>query len=163
MNLIILTLVLALIWASVTGIFTLVNLLFGAAIGVVALVLLRDQMVRPRALVQFRRGFVLFVVFLRELVLSAVRVAATVLDPAMHSRLRPAFVAVPIDLETDGEITLLANLITLTPGTLTIDVSEDRKTLYVHVLTLSDRDALVAEIKSGFEQHVREVFEIERR
>lgn len=162
MNLLLVTVILALIWAAITGTFTLVNLLFGAAIGIAALILLRDAVSRSRGLRQMRRALVLFVVFVGELVLSAVRVAAVVLDPGMRRRLKPAFVAVPLDLGSDEEITLLANLITLTPGTLSIDVSEDRKTLVVHVLTLDDSEALISDIKSGFERHVREVFERER-
>jgi len=53
---------------------------------------------------------------------------------------------------------LLANLITLTPGTLSVDVSQDRSLLYVHTLTLSTREALIADIAGGFEAKVREVF-----
>jgi multicomponent Na+:H+ antiporter subunit E len=159
MNLMVLAGVLALMWAAITGQFTLENLLLGLAIGILALVLLRGQVARPRALRQLRRGFMLFAVFLREMVLSAVRVALVVIDPKMKEKLRPAFVAVPLDLETDGQITLLANMVTLTPGTLSVDVSEDRSVLIVHVLTLKDRETLIAGIKTGFEARIKEVFD----
>ena len=59
-----------------------------------------------------------------------------VLTPDLRGSLRPAIVAFPLTVKSDAEITLLANLITLTPGTLSVDVSEDRAVLYVHVLTL---------------------------
>jgi multicomponent Na+:H+ antiporter subunit E len=66
-------------------------------------------------------------------------------------------VAIPLDVETDVEITLLANLITLTPGTLSMDISDDRKVLYVHAMYVDDPEALRAEIKNGFERRVLEM------
>ena len=90
---------------------------------------------------------------------SAVRVAFVVLHPNLKSVLKPAIVAVPLTVKSDAEITLLANLITLTPGTLSIDVSEDRRLLYVHVLHLADRQALIADIAGGFERKIAEVFQ----
>jgi multicomponent Na+:H+ antiporter subunit E len=50
-------------------------------------------------------------------------------------------------------------LITLTPGTLSVDVSDDRKTLYIHVLEMNDREDVIASIKNGFEARIIEVFE----
>jgi multicomponent Na+:H+ antiporter subunit E len=59
--------------------------------------------------------------------------------------------------ETNLEITLLANLITLTPGTLSLDVSDDRKVLYVHAMYLSDKQAFIDDIKNGFEKRLLEI------
>jgi multicomponent Na+:H+ antiporter subunit E len=105
-----------------------------------------------------RRIISLAVLFLYELMVSAIRVAIVVVTPDLKSALRPAIVAVPLTVKSDAEITLLANLITLTPGTLSVDVSDDRSLLYVHVLTLSTREALIADIAAGFETKVKEVF-----
>jgi len=71
----------------------------------------------------------------------------------------PAVVAVPLDAETDFEITLLANFITLTPGTLSIDVSKDRKTLYVHEVYVEggDTDKVRNQIKNGFEKKILKI------
>ena len=77
---------------------------------------------------------------------------------AIAGRLAPGIVAFPLTAESDIEITLLANLITLTPGTLAIDVSSDRKKLYIHVLALNDRERLIVAIASGLERRVIEVF-----
>jgi multicomponent Na+:H+ antiporter subunit E len=71
----------------------------------------------------------------------------------------PAIVAIPLDIDSDGEITLLANMITLTPGTLSLDVSDDRRFLYVHGMHIKDIEAFKQEIKGGFEVIVREVLE----
>ncbi len=64
--------------------------------------------------------------------------------------------AVPLDARTDGQIAVLSNLISLTPGTLSLDVSPDRRTLYVHAMSVSSPDVLRREIKEGFERRVLE-------
>ena len=64
-----------------------------------------------------------------------------------------------LKVDRNFEITLLANLITLTPGTLSVDVSEDRRTLYVHALDCSDPDRLRRSIADGFERKIREAFQ----
>jgi multicomponent Na+:H+ antiporter subunit E len=150
---------LALIWAAVTGNFSALNLALGAAIGILITILLRSGFTRPPSSARLRRVVALGVLFLWELLVSALRVALIVLRPNLRTSLRPAIVAFPLSVRSDAEITLLANLITLTPGTLSVDVADDRSTLYVHVLHLADRDRLVADLAAGFEQRVREVFE----
>ena len=91
----------------------------------------------------------LFFVFLREVVSSALSVAWAVVNPKL--RLRPAIVAVPLDLKTDWRISVLANIVTLTPGTTSLHVSEDLSTLYVHVMDCEDREAVARDIKHTFE------------
>jgi multicomponent Na+:H+ antiporter subunit E len=90
--------------------------------------------------------------FLRELVLSALRVAWLVVQP--RPRLHPGIVAYPLTVTTDAQITLLANMITLTPGTLSLDVSDDRRTLYVHAIDVTDREVLIGDIAAGFETKI---------
>jgi multicomponent Na+:H+ antiporter subunit E len=92
-------------------------------------------------------------IFLRELALSVKDVVITVLNP--RRPIRSAIVAVPLDVESRAGITLLANMITLTPGTTSLHVSKDRSTLYVHVMNASDYS--VAQIKGGFERRVKGV------
>jgi multisubunit Na+/H+ antiporter MnhE subunit len=92
-----------------------------------------------------------------EISRANLRLAALVLDPRRTNR--PRFIRVPIRLRTDPGITALANLITLTPGTLTVDVAPDRKSLLVHVFDLEEEEAAVAEIQDRLERVVAEVFE----
>lgn len=156
MNLALVNLVLAFVWAAVSGSFSLLNIVFGFALGGVALWLIREQVGPPT---YFRRGImiaVLVVIFLRELVKSSIRVAAIVLGPRRD--LEPAIIAYPLTCQRDFEITVLANLITLTPGTLSLDVSDDRRTLYIHSLDVPDPDELIREIKSTFERRIMETF-----
>jgi multicomponent Na+:H+ antiporter subunit E len=67
---------------------------------------------------------------------------------------RPGIVAVPLDAKTDAEITVLALFISLTPGTLAIDVSDDRKVLYVHEMFITDPEEVRRQLKAGFERYV---------
>jgi len=142
-------LALGVLWMALTGTVTTWNLLLG--LGLAYLVLRATQGTRKRS-VYFRKvpetlrflGF-----FLRELVVSSLRVAYDVVTPRLH--MRPAIIAVPLDAKTDVEITLLACLLTLTPGTLTLDVSRDRKTLFVHAMFVGDYEPARAAIKKGLE------------
>lgn len=149
---------LALTWAAMTGTFSGFNLLLGGAIGVLAILLLRRHLGPPRRFRQLRNGISLAALFLYELGVSAVRVAIVVLTPNLDKALHPAIIAFPLTVKSDAEITLLANLITLTPGTLSLDVSADRRFLYVHALAYGSRESLIADIAGGFEAKVREVF-----
>jgi multicomponent Na+:H+ antiporter subunit E len=72
--------------------------------------------------------------------------------------LRPGIFAYPLKVDRNFEITLLANLITLTPGTLSVDVSSDRKTLFVHAIDCSDPDQTRRDIADGFERKILEAF-----
>lgn len=146
---------LALIWALASGHISLPSLAIGFVLGFVVLWFAQPMMGPSR---YFRRlpiairfaGF-----FLWQLVLSNLRVAYDVITPRLH--MQPGVVAVPLDAKTDQEITLLANLITLTPGTLSLDVSKDRRTLYVHAMFVDSPDSVRDSIKNGFERRLLEL------
>jgi multicomponent Na+:H+ antiporter subunit E len=97
-------------------------------------------------------GFLLF--FFKELFWATIKVAHDVITPTHY--MKPGVIAFPLDAKTDLEITLLANLISLTPGTLSIDVSDDKKTLFIHAVYIKDNDldALKNELKNGFEKRL---------
>lgn len=149
-----LTLLLAIGWAAATGDFTVANLLFGALIGGFCLFLIRGQIGGRRFWDRTMRVLSLAWLFLVELITSAVRVGLLVLRPQL--KLRPAFIAFPLTVTHDVEITLLANLVTLTPGTLSVDVSADRKFLLIHAIDVTDREELVRSIREGLEKKVME-------
>ena len=151
MNLFLLNLILALVWGAVTASFAPANLLFGFALGFVALWMVRDRFAindvkRPARIAQ------LAWLFIYELIKSSIKVARDTLSPRMD--FRPAIIAVPLDVKEDLGIMLLANLISLTPGTLSVDVSADRSTLYIHAMDVDDPDDLRREIKEGFERRI---------
>lgn len=95
--------------------------------------------------------------FVGELTFSSVQVAWDVVTPVHRSR--PAIVAIPLDITKPTQITVLANLISLTPGSLSLDVSADQRTLYVHGMFVDDPAEFRNKIKSGFERMVREAME----
>ena len=107
-----------------------------------------------KAFFKLLRIVVLILYYFKELIIASVKVAYDVLTPKDH--MRPAIVAVPLDAKTDLEITLLANFITLTPGTLAIDVSEDKKILYIHEVYVKsgDLEQVRKDIKDGFEKKI---------
>lgn len=76
-----------------------------------------------------------------------------------NRKLRPAFLVIPVDLESSHAITTFASIITLTPGTVSSELSEDRRTLYVHALDSADPQADIAGIKQRYEQPLKEIFE----
>ena len=94
---------------------------------------------------------------LGDIVKSNIVVARQVLGP--ESRIRPAFVWVPLDIRDPHGIVALAGIITLTPGTLSSELSDDRRHLLVHAFNVDDEQALIAEIKQRYEAPLREIFE----
>lgn len=149
-----LNILLALAWAALTANFSPMNLFFGFIIGYLILWLARRSSTYfarvPRVI-----GFVVF--FLKELVLANLRVTYDVLT--RNDYMRPGVISIPLSLKTDAQMTMLANLISLTPGTLSLDISDDRRTLYIHAMYVDDVEQLRQQIKSGLERRVREAFE----
>jgi len=151
-NLLLLNIGLAVAWAAVTADFSEINLLFGFALGFLTLYLPRQLWPGTRYFARIPLTAMLVWMFIRELVLSSVRVAKVVIKPGLD--MRPGIVALPLDLERDMEITLLANLVTLTPGTLSLDVSPDRRTLYIHAMDVGEAEAVKRDIKTSFEHAI---------
>lgn len=158
MNLFGINIILSVVWAALWADFTLLSLTLGFALGYSALWLAQPLYGNSLYFRRVWRVLKLTVFFLYELVVSSVRVAWDVLTPTHKSN--PAFIEMPLDVKSDIEILLVTNLISLTPGTLSLDVSPDRKTLLVHAMFADDPEAIVAELKDGMERKVREIFEI---
>ena len=91
-----------------------------------------------------------------DMLLSNIEVARRILGP--ERALTPGFIWVPLDLQNIHGITALASIITLTPGTLSAELTEDRRHLLVHAFKLKDADATVAEIKTRYEAPLKEIF-----
>lgn len=157
MNFFLLNTLLAIAWAALSGELTRESLFGGFILGYFMLWVSRralgcDTYVRKVSQVV---RFALY--FAWELLQANFRVAYEVLTPGQH--MRPAIVAIPLDVQKDVEIILLANVITLTPGTLSLDVSTDRRVLYVHSMYVADIEAFRRSIKQGFERRIEELFQ----
>lgn len=143
------------VWVALTGSIAFLNFLFGFVISFVILWVINADRgsakyfkILPKII-----GFLFF--FLYELIKANIQVAYDVITPKFY--MTPGIVRVPLDAETDIEITLLANLISLTPGTLSLDVSDDKKVLYVHSMYISDKEEFINGIKNGFERRLLEI------
>lgn len=145
---------LALSWAALSGDFAPRTFVTGFVIGYAVLWISRNGR-HQRYFTTSRRSvtFTLFVLW--ELVLSSLKVAHDVLSPKLRNK--PGIVAVPLDTRSDAEILVMANAITLTPGTMSVDVSEDRRTLYVHAMFVGDPAEFRKGIKSEFERRTMEL------
>lgn len=95
--------------------------------------------------------------FIKELLKINLKIAYEVITPYHH--MNPGLICYPLKAKTDIEIALLANLISLTPGTLSLDVSEDKKTLYFHAMYIPDNDPEIIkqEIRNGIEKKLLEI------
>ncbi|MEO0630635.1 MAG: Na+/H+ antiporter subunit E [Planctomycetota bacterium] len=149
-------LLLALMWASIVGPFSPANLAVGFVLGYVVLRIAAGARGRPRYVRQVIATIGLTGFTTVEIVLANVRVAYYTMSSLR--RLQPAVLTVPLEPDaTDTEVTLLAILVTLTPGTLTLDVIGDNEAMLVHFMHVDDRAAAIREIKQGFERRILEV------
>lgn len=152
------SILLALAWAALQGKISLLNLVVGYVVGYLILSFLARGGVMPSTLASKTvRAVGLAVFFGRQLVAANFKVALDVLSPGYH--IEPAVIAIPLDVTSDGEILLLSMLINITPGSVTIDLSDDRRTLYVHVMHMESADKSRQEIKDGFEHRIKLLFE----
>ena len=145
---------LALAWAALQGDFSLKSLVTGHVLGyLILLTLVHGGALETSPYIgRVHRVIGLAGFFFWELMKANVRLALDVATPSFH--MRPGIVAVPLDATEDGQILLLTMLINTTPGSVALDVSPDRKTLYVHVMYMETPEAARREIKEGFEARV---------
>lgn len=148
-------LLLTFIWVALTGDFYFANYIFGFILSFFILWLATRGSGKARYFTIWPKliSFVLF--FFYELVKANLQVAYEVSTP--NYRMSPGIVMVPLDVQSNAGITLLANMISLTPGTLSLDVSNDKKVLFVHAMYVSDREEFVSSIKNGFEKRILEI------
>jgi multicomponent Na+:H+ antiporter subunit E len=150
-----LNIMLAFAWVAVIGRFEPLDFAIGFVCGYLILRLIQPAG-RPTIYFSKLRQVALFIFFFTfELIKANLRVAYDVVT--IRHYMRPGVIAIPLDVQTDAEITLLANLITLTPGTLSLDVSEDSRILYVHAMYIDNREVYIRSIKDGFERRIREL------
>jgi multicomponent Na+:H+ antiporter subunit E len=154
-NLFVVNLLLMIAWVLMTGVITLANLVLGFVLGFVVLFGARRILPPSPYFTRLRRLGSFIVFYIGEVIRANIRVAYDVVTPTLLTK--PAIIAIPLDVTTDFEITLLANLVTMTPGSLSLDVSGDRKVLYVHGMFVDDPEEFRRRIKDGLERRVLEL------
>lgn len=152
---IMLNFILALIWMFLSSNYTMTGFVVGFLLGLLMIFVMRRFFHEHLYVVRIWAVIKLTLLFLKELVLANVQVLKVVLSPKLD--MKPAFFAMPTELTKDWEITLLSSLITLTPGTVVVHVSDDAKTLYIHAIDIDDVDEAIDSIKNSFEKAIMEV------
>lgn len=145
----------AFIWTFLSGSGSPSSFLFGYALGAFSLFLFYAHEKRMFYLKRVWKALVLLIVFCKEVVIANLSVLRYVVSPL--DRMNPGIVAINVDFDTDFELVLLANMITLTPGTLTLEISQDNRTLFLHTLDCSEPEKLIAHINSKFVRRIKEV------
>ena len=148
-------LLLAAAWAFAQGDFSTFQFAVGFVLGYAVLWLGGNIVGATRYCRNLPLLFELLLFFCWELLQANFRVAKDVV--ALRHRFRPGIIAMPLEAKTDTEIMLLANLISLTPGTLSLGVSNDRRVLYVHALDIDDPEKQKQTLKDGFERRLLKV------
>lgn len=157
MRSLLLNVVLALTWCAASGAINTRTFAVGFVVGYVILSV-HPEITGSQTYRKKIYHFLEFVgYFLYEVVLGALDMASATLSP--FRTLRPGIVAVPLDTQSAAEHTLLANAVTLTPGTMSIDLTPDGKTLYVHVIDVESPEAVRRAIKNGLESRIIQLFE----
>lgn len=152
-----LTMLLTIAWLLLNNTLSLGQLLLGLLLGWGIPLLCRDFLLRTSRL--RRPGLLLryMLVVLYDIVVANLHVARLVLG--RPEALRPAFIEVPIDIEDEFLLTLLACVVSLTPGTVSSGLSGDRKTLLLHSLDVDDQDEVIRQVKTRYEAPLKEIFE----
>ncbi|MCR9017486.1 Na+/H+ antiporter subunit E [Aquiflexum gelatinilyticum] len=148
-------LILAIIWVMATGTLTEENFLFGFFISFTILwvITFKKEERKYFTVIPKLLAYIAFIFW--EIIKANFQSLKESFYP--KSKLEPAIVKVPLDAKTDVEISILSNIISLTPGTLIMDVSDDKKVVYVHVMHLLDKENFIKEIKLKFEKPLLEL------
>ncbi|SRR5690625_351192 len=145
----------AIVWMFLNTSFTAQTFMIGYLIGLLTIFIMRRYFKEKFYLSRVWAVVKLGLIFIKELTLSNIAVLRIVLQPKMD--IEPSIFAFPTDLQHNWEITLLSNLITLTPGTLVVHVSDDQRTLYIHAIDVDDVTEEIESIKNTFEKAIKEV------
>ncbi len=155
-SMLLLNLFLALVYVSLTGQFSEMNFLIGFVLGYLVVTLYCRATGVPSYPRKYFRLFIFLVYFLRILTIANLQVAWEIITPGYH--MSPRIIRYPVHDLTPVQITTLANAISLTPGTLTVDVDDDGTYLYVHAMYGEDRKQTIASLDELKERLIEEVF-----
>ncbi|MBD1400338.1 Na+/H+ antiporter subunit E [Pelovirga terrestris] len=152
------TVALIVLWLLLNNTYSFGHILLGTLLGImIPWFTNRFWPERPRICKRrlFLRFF--FMTFVYDVVMSNINVVRLILKPDI-STLQPKFIEVPLDIDDPMVISILANVISMTPGTVSSEISADHKTLIVHGLNVPDEQAAIAQIKSRYEATLKEIF-----
>ncbi len=155
MNGLLLNILLALAWMFLTGNLEFINFIEGFIISFLILWISRYATSTSSYLNKIPKIIDFIFYFLYQLIVANIKVTVDIVTP--RHRMKPAIIAVPLTIDRNYEIAMLANIVTLTPGTLTLDVSADNKTMYIHSMYVDNAEEFISELKNGFEKKLMEI------
>ncbi|MFN3405588.1 MAG: Na+/H+ antiporter subunit E [Cytophagaceae bacterium] len=144
---------LVIVWLFITGQFSLRNFLLGYAVSYLVL-WLSYRKTSPQYFMKVFSLITFILFFLKELIKANLKVMYDIVTPKHY--MRPGILSVPLDTQDELQITVLANLLTLTPGTLAVEVSYDKKMMYVHCMYIQNKD----EVKNGIKKFEKKVLDL---
>ncbi len=150
-----LNLMLTFLWVALTGNLTFINFGFGFALGFFILWIKEKNGGDKRYFLRVPKIISFGLYFLYEMVKANIQVAFDMITPRFF--MKPGIVKYPMNARTDFEITMLSNIISLTPGTLILDISADKRVLYIHVMYLNDKDKFIRRMKRRIENKLLEI------
>jgi len=148
-------LLLSFIWVALTGSLFYSNFIFGYLLGFGVLWIMNRNEADQRYFYRVPKILSFFFFFLYELIKANIQVAYDVVTPKYF--FKPGIVRYPVNTTTDFEINILATFISLTPGTLILDISDDNKAIYIHVMYLKDEEQFIRTLKTGVERKLLEI------
>ncbi len=152
------SLVLIVVWLFLVNTVTFAHLFLGTLLSIaIPWFTNRFWPERPKVAKPFLLFRFFFITFVTDVIVANLTVVRLFLLPDI-SRLRPRFIEIPLDTEDPMVITILASVISLTPGTVSAEVSDDRQTLIVHGLDVADEILAVQTIKTRYEAPLKEIF-----
>lgn len=152
---VVINIIVAFMWMFLSESYSFSTFVVGYLLGIVLLLVLQRFIPDSFYMERVWKCIILILLFIRELVMANIDIVKAVYRPKLD--IKPGIFALPIDVKTNFEITLLANLITLTPGTLSVAVSDDHKKIYIHAMDIPDVEESINEIKESFEKAIMEV------
>jgi multicomponent K+:H+ antiporter subunit E len=151
------SLMLLIVWLMINSTVGLGHILLGAVLGICIPLLCARLRMPQRPIKKPLKAITYMLLVLRDVIVANIEVALLVIGP--EKRINPGFIAVPLDLPDHLSITVLASTVTMTPGTVSSEVSTDKKWLYVHVLNMpEDEQEVIDLIKQRYESRVKEIF-----
>jgi len=152
---IVVNVIVAFMWMFLSESYTFLTFIFGYILGALLLLLLNRFFPSRYYLAPMYKLFVLFIIFIRELILSNIDIVKLVYK--RKPDFEPGIFTYPVEVKKSWEITLLANLITLTPGTLSVAISDDQRQMFIHAMDITDKEESIEDIKNTFEKAIMEV------
>lgn len=150
-----LNILLSFVWVALSGNLNFTNFIFGYLLGFFILWMIERTGNDKEYFLRVPKIIIFFLRFLYDMLKANLEVAFDLVTPKLYTQ--PGIIAYPLSATTDFEITMLSNIIALTPGTMVLDLSDDRKVIYIHVMYLKDKEKFIDDLKENTEKKLLEI------